>query len=92
MAWSRPLGRVASRKEGAYGVLLSRNWVEGRRDHFRGLGKLEGDIQFRTTSRESLQSKACCAALLPEVYHMGELVLSKSMGSWGPGSLGGHGR
>ena len=91
MDWSRPLGREASRKEGAYGVLLSRNWVEGRRDHFRGRGELEGDVQLRTTSRESLQPKICWAALLPKVGNVGELVLGKCVGCGRPRSLGGHG-
>ena len=76
----------ASRKEGACGALVSRNWVEGRRDHFRGMGKLKGDIQRRSTTRECLQTVACQAALLPKVHHMGELVLGKSMGCGGPGS------
>ena len=34
----------ASRKEGACGALVSRNWVEGRRDHFGGRRKLEGEV------------------------------------------------
>ena len=44
----------ASRKEGACGALVSRNWVGGGRDHFRGMGKLKSDIQLRTTTRERL--------------------------------------
>ena len=85
------MGREASREEGAYGALESRNWVEGRRDQFRGRGKLEGDVQLRSTTRERLQPKTCWAALLPKVYHMGELVLSKGMCGGGPRSWRGHG-
>ena len=63
-----------------------------RRDHFSGLGKLEGDVQLCVTSRERLQSKTCLSALLPEISHMGKLVLGESVGSGGPRSLRGHGR
>ena len=54
-------------------------------------GKLEGDVQLRTTSRESLQPKTCWAALLPKVGNVGELVLGKCVGCGRPRSLGGHG-
>ena len=63
-----------------------------RRDHFSGLGKLEGDVQLCVTSRERLQSKTCLSALLPEISHMGKLVLGESVGSGGPRRLRGHGR
>ena len=63
-----------------------------RRDHFRCLGELEGDVQLCVTSRESLQSKACLSALLPKIRHMGKLVLGKGVGIWGPRSMRGHGR
>ena len=49
-------------------------------DTFEDRVKLEGDVQLRTTSRESLQPKTCWAALLPKVYYMGELVLGEGMG------------
>ena len=81
----------ASRKEGARGALVSRNWVEGRRDHFRGMGKLEGEVQLGSTTRERLKPETCLAALLPKVHHMGELVLGKCVGCGRPRSLGGHG-
>ena len=54
-----------------------------RRDHFSGLGKLEGDVQLCVTSRERLQSKTSMSALLPEISHMGKLVLGESLGSGG---------
>ena len=60
--------------------------MEGRRDHFRGRGKLEGDVQLSTTTGEGLKLETCLAALLPKVDHMGELVLDKSMGGVGPRS------
>merc|ERR1712024_154610 len=44
------------------------------------------------TSRERLQSKTCLSALLPEISHMGKLVLGESVGSGGPRRLRGHGR
>ena len=84
--------KEASRKEWGYGALVSGNWVEGRRDYFRGRGKLEGDIQLRSTPRERLQPEICQATLLPKVHNMGELVLGESMGGGGPRSLRGHGR
>ena len=73
---------------------MSRNWghMGGRRDHFRGCRKLEGKVQLCSTSRERLQQETCLAALLPEIYHMGELVLGKSLGGGGPRGLRGHGR
>jgi hypothetical protein len=68
------LGREASSKEEACGALMGRNWVEGRRDHFRGRGKLEGDIFFHKMSHKvaspyhSIQPKttfhACITACL----------------------------
>ena len=66
------LGIAAFRKEGGYGALRSRNWrnMEGRRDHFRGIGKLECQIDLGFTTRERLQPKTCVAALLPEICHM----------------------
>ena len=63
-----------------------------RRDNFSGLRKLEGDVQLCMTSRERLQSKTCLSTLLPEISHMGKLVLGESVGSGGPRSLRGHGR
>ena len=90
--YTRPLRKVSSREEGLNGALRSRYWghMGWRRDHFSGLGKLEGDVQLCVTSRERLQSKTCLSALLPEISHMGKLVLGESVGSWGPGSLRGH--
>ena len=64
--------------------------LEGGR--LQKLGEAEMRVQLCLTSREHLQPKICLAALLPEVNHMGELVLGKGMGSGGPRSLGGHGR
>ena len=63
-----------------------------RRDHFSGLGKLEGDVQLCVTIGERLQPVTCLSALLPEISHMGKLVLGESVGSGGPRSLRGHGR
>ena len=63
-----------------------------RRDHFSGLGKLESDVQLCVTIGERLQPVTCLSALLPEISHMGKLVLGESMGSGGPRSLRGHGR
>ena len=42
-----PMGRAASRKEGLYWALMSRDWrgMEWRRDHFRGMRELEGEIR-----------------------------------------------
>ena len=89
---TRHLGKAAIRKERVYGALRL-NWrhTGWRRDHFRGWGKLEGEVQLCLTSRECLKPKTCLAALLPEVCNMGELVLGESMGSGGPRSLRGHG-
>ena len=88
------MGRAASRKEGLYWALMSRDWrgMEWRRDHFRGMRELEGEIQLCLTPRESLQSKTCRAALLPKKFHMGELVVGEGLGSGGPRSLRSHGR
>ena len=66
--------------------------MEWRGDHFRGRGKLEGDTQLGSITRERLKLETCSTALLPKVDHMGELVLGKSMGSGAPGSWRGHGR
>ena len=79
---------------GKDGALRSRNWGRMKRkgNHFRGWGKLEGEIQLSFSIRESLQPKACLAALLQEICHLGELVIGKSVGSRGPRSLRGHGR
>ena len=63
-----------------------------RWDHFRGWGELEGEMQLCSTSGEHLKAKTCLAALLPEVCHMGELVVGKGVSSGGPKSLRGHGR
>ena len=49
-------------------------------DHLRGWGKLKGEVQFRLNTRDCLQLKTYLAALLPNVYHMGELMLDKGMG------------
>ena len=48
----------ASRKEGACGAMVSRNWVEGGRNHFRGMGKLKGDclIKVRQTLVRNLEN------------------------------------
>ena len=80
-------------EEGAYGALGSRSWDHRgwRRNSFRGLGELEGKVQLCSTSRERLKPKSCFAALFPKVCNVGELMLGKSMGRGGPGSLGGHG-
>ena len=92
--FTKPLGRVAFRKEGRNGALRSRNRgrMGGRGNHFRGRGKLKGEIQLSFSIRERLQPKACWTALLPKVSHMGELVMDKGVGSRRPGSLRGHGR
>ena len=63
-----------------------------RRDNFSGLRELESDVQLCMTSRERLQSKTCLSTLLPEISHMGKLVLGESVGIGGPRSLRGHGR
>ena len=77
------MGKASFRKEGRYGTLLrGRGWEHfgWRRDHFRGWGELEREVQLCSTTRERLQPKTCWAALLPKVYHMGELMLDKGMG------------
>ena len=86
--------RAASRKEGGYGVLMSRNWehMGGRWDHFRCWRELEGEVELRLTASESLQTKTSLTALLPEVGYMGKLVVGEGVGSRRPGSLRGHGR
>ena len=90
----RPFGSPAIREERGYGALRRNNWwhIGWRRDHCSGLGKLESDVQLRVTSRERFQSKTCLSALLPEICHMGKLVLGKSLGGGGPRSLWEHGR
>ena len=87
------MGKAAIGKERVYWALRSKNlghmgW--GRHD-FRGRGKLEGKVQFCSTTRERLQPKACWAALPPKIGHMGELVMSKGVGIGGPRSLRDHG-
>ena len=61
-----------------------------RWDHFRGWGELECEVQLCSTTWECLQAKGCLAALFPKVCNVGELMLGKSMGRGGPGSLGGQ--
>ena len=80
------------RKKGVYWALRSRNWeyMRGRRDHFRGWGKLELEVQHSLTSWEGLQPKTSLATLLPKVGHMGELVEGKGMCGGGPRCLRGH--
>ena len=63
-----------------------------RWDHFRGWGELECKVQLGLTTWKRLQPETCLAALFPKVCNVGELMLGKSMGCGGPGSLWGHGR
>ena len=46
-------GEAAFRKKGLYWALRNVSWVHlgWRRDHFRGWGKLESEVQFRLTTR-----------------------------------------
>ena len=75
-------------EKGLYGT-LAWNWGDicWRGNHFRGRGKLKGDIQLCSTTREGLNTQTCLAALFLKVGHMGELVLGESMGSGGPGGV-----
>ena len=41
------------------------------------LGKVEIEVQFQLTARESLKPENSLTVLLPKVCHMGELVLVK---------------
>ena len=74
-----------------YGAMRSRDWgnMGWRRYHFRGRGELEGEIQLCLATREHLQTKTSLAALLPEICHMGELVVGKGVGSGGTKELEG---
>ena len=87
------MGKATTRKEGSNGA-LRRNWehMGWRGDHLRGWRKLESNVQPSLTTRQRLQLKACLPALLPEIYHVGELMLGKGVGGGGPRSLRGHGR
>ena len=88
------MGRAAFRKKGVNGALRSWNWghLGWRRDHFRGSGKLESEVQLCLTTRERLEPENCLAALLPKICYMSKLVVGKGMGCGAPRSLRGHGR